>query len=344
MSLRTLVTIALGLAFLYGLFTVGFPFLLALIIAIFMEPLNQLLIRVTKMNRITAVTVTCTGFTVGMLGILYLIGLKVFGQLVEFWDRVPFYIDEVGKYIQDLMNRTELFYDSLSPEYASRFDQGLEQGLNALMGFAKVVPDHLISIAGTIPNFFLVSIVFLVALFLFSYALPTMKSSVLSVFSEESHAKVEKVLEDLRGSVFGFIRSQVILSGLTYVISLLGLIILDVNYAMAIALLIVIVDILPILGTGSFLVPWAILETIKGEYVLAIGLVVLFIVITVFRKIIEPKVLGDSVGIGAISALVSLYIGLKLAGLIGVFLGPIVVIIYQAMRKAGLLNIKIKFD
>lgn len=344
MSLRTLIIISLGLGFLLLLFTVGFPFLLALVLAIFLEPLNQLMIQYFRMKRVPAVVITNTLFTIGLLGSLYLIGLNIFTQILAYMDRADVYAAEIQLMLQDIVAKTEIFYDSLSPEAAEKFDQGLESGITALAELIKGLSGKIISIAKTVPNLFIVYIVFSVALYLFSFALPTMKKDFLSIFEKNSRSKVERVLADLKASIFGFLRAQLILSSLTYLIALLALILLDVQYAMAIAFLIVLVDLLPILGTGSFIMPWAVYEAVKGELFLSIGLTVLFIFITVFRRIIEPKVLGDSVGIGALSALISLYIGFKLVGVIGLFLGPIVVIIYQAMRKVGLLNINIKFD
>jgi len=150
------------------------------------------------------------------------------------------------------------------------------------------------------------------------------------------------VLDNLRKSIFGFLRSQLILSALTYVITLSGFLLLGIKYPMAIALLVCIVDIMPILGTGSVLVPWASYLILTGDWYTGIGLIVLFLFITVFRRVIEPKVLGDSIGISALAALISLYVGLKLAGVVGVFLGPLVVIIFMAARKAGLFQLKIR--
>ena len=202
----------------------------------------------------------------------------------------------------------------------------------------------LFNLASGIPDLFIFLIVFVVAVYLFSLSLPTMKKSVLAMFEEKSRLQVEQVLDSLRKSVFGFLRSQLILSAVTYLLSFLGLLIIGTGYPLAIALVIVIVDILPILGTGSVLVPWAIFEIMSGDLYTAVGLVLLFIVITIVRRVIEPKILGDAVGIGALSALVSLYVGYKLVGVIGVFLGPIVVIVFMAARKAGLLDFKIKLN
>ena len=171
-----------------------------------------------------------------------------------------------------------------------------------------------------------------------------MKQGFLSIFDESSQGKVDVVLGNLRNSIFGFVRAQIVFSGMTYVLTLIGLLILGIDHAFAIAFLVTIVDLLPVLGVGSFLVPWAIYQALIGNWFIAIGLVVLFIVITVVRRVIEPKVLGDAVGISALAALISLYVGFKLVGVIGLFLGPVVVLVYEAMRKEGLLNIKIKLE
>ncbi|MDG0790253.1 AI-2E family transporter [Cohnella ginsengisoli] len=173
-------------------------------------------------------------------------------------------------------------------------------------------------------------------------SLPTMMASFLSIFAEESRSQVAQVMENLRKSIFGFLRAQFVLSLMTYVISFVGLLIIGTGYPLAIALLIVVVDILPILGTGSVLVPWAAYMMLTGDTYTGIGLILLFLVITVVRRIVEPKVLGDAVGIGALPALISLYVGFELVGLVGVFLGPVVVIVYMAARKVGLINLKIK--
>ncbi|MBO9600385.1 MAG: sporulation integral membrane protein YtvI, partial [Cohnella sp.] len=186
--------------------------------------------------------------------------------------------------------------------------------------------------------------VYLVAVYLFALSLPMMKASFLGLFDDKSKDQVEEVLGSLRRSVFGFLRAQLLLSVVTYILSFVGLLIIGTSYPLAIALLIVVVDILPVLGTGSVLVPWAVYQLVTGDIFTGIGLIILFLVITVVRRIIEPKILGDAVGIGSLSALISLYVGYELVGIVGVFLGPIIVIVISAMRKAGLFEFKIKFQ
>lgn len=342
MSLKPLVWVAVGLFLLYLLFTVGAPFVLALIVAIFLEPLTQFFIMRFKWNRLAAATVSSTLFVVVSMGLVALLGVKIVGELMAYSRKAPQYFENASNFVKSLMDQAETIYRTLPPDTVTQLDSWLTNLTDWVTGLVGTLSNSLFAFASGIPNFFIFFIVFLVAVYMFSMSLHTMKRSLLSLFDPSSHAQVEAVMTNLRKSIFGFLRSQIILSSLTYILSLLGLVILDIKYAMAIALLIVVVDILPILGTGSVLVPWGIYLLITGEIYTGIGLFVLFVFITVFRRIVEPKIVGDAVGIGALSALISLYVGLKLVGVVGVFLGPLVVVIYIAARKAGLLQFKIK--
>ncbi len=118
---------------------------------------------------------------------------------------------------------------------------------------------------------------------------------------------------------------------------------LDIGYAMAIALLIVLVDILPILGTGFVMLPWAAFLFIINERFTAMGIMVLYILIIVLRRIIEPKILGHNIGLSALTTVISMYLGFKVLGLGGIFVGPAVCIIFKAMQKAGLFREKVDF-
>ncbi|MDP5275076.1 sporulation integral membrane protein YtvI [Chengkuizengella axinellae] len=348
MSLRTILIILTGLAFLYALFTIGFPFLLAVIIAIFLEPLNQMLMKYARFNRLTSAVITSTLFTLSLISVTYLLGMKVYSEFMQFINKASNFFKD-GTFYNDLKYYFETEIITLIPPgFESQYTIWINRGIDALTSTLEKVIGQVSTIASKFPNvffdFFIDYIVFSVAVYLFSFSLPIMKSSFLSIFEEKSRGNIDNILMNLRGSIFGFMRAQIILSSLTYIVALTGLLILGVDYALVIALLIIIVDLLPILGTGSFIMPWAIYNFIAGNIFVGVGLVILFLVITIFRRIVEPKILGKSIGIGALSALISLYVGFQLMGLVGLFLGPLVVILYQAMRDEGLIKINIKFD
>jgi len=348
MSLKTVLIMVLSLAFLYALFTVGAPFLLAIVIAIFLEPAISLLMAKGRMNRLAASTIICSLFTLVMLGLSYWLGVKVISETIDFMKNAPAYFNEANAYVQQTMERTQLFYNSMPPELAEQAQTWLETMLKTLTdtlnSIVRSISGYFFNIAVKIPNLFIFFTVFFVSIYLFSMNLTRLKTAFLSLFHEQSVEKVEKVLVNLRKAIFGFIFSQAIMSALTYVLVFCGFALLGVSFPLALSLLVVAVDILPVLGVGSVLIPWAIYSYIVGDSYLGTGLVIMFLIILVVRRVVEPKVLGNAVGISALSALVSLYVGYKIVGVVGLFLGPIVVIVYEAMRKVGLLSIKIKLE
>ncbi|MFS0727275.1 sporulation integral membrane protein YtvI [Paenibacillus sp. 1P07SE] len=342
MSLRALVMVVVGLILLYLLFTAGAPFMLALVVAIFLDPFIERFVRLGRMNRVGAGVLASSLFTVMLLGTILVLGAKVIAELVAFWERVPEYASDASRYAQEAFSQLQTYYSGLSPETTAQLERWLSSFSSSVTGMVSTISVSFVNFAAGIPGLFIFFIVFLVAVYLFSFSLPALKAAFLSFFDDNSREQVDAVLQNLRRSIFGFLRAQLALSVMTYLISLVGLLILGVKYPLAIALLIVLVDILPILGTGSVLMPWAAYLIATGQSSTGMGLIVLFLVITVIRRIIEPKVLGDAVGISALAALISLYVGFKLVGIVGVFLGPLVVIIYMAARKAGLFQVKIK--
>jgi len=344
MPLKQFLLIVFALAFLYLLFTAGAPFLLALVVAIFLEPLTQFMMKRAKMNRILASTISSTLFTVLLLGGAVLVGMKIIAELTAFMLHVPDYLRNASAYLKDLLEEVQHYTNSGADPVPGQLESWISNATEALASLSGTITNALLRFAKGIPNFFIFFIVFLVAVYLFSVSLPRMKESFLSLFAEKSRDQMDQVLVSLRKSVFGFLRAQLLLSVVTYLLCFVGLLIIGTGYPLAIALLIVIVDILPILGTGSVLVPWAAYQIVTGDFITGLGLVLLFLVITVVRRIIEPKILGDAVGIGALAALISLYVGYELVGVVGVFLGPIVIIVFMAARKAGLLNFKIRLD
>ncbi|NMO95518.1 sporulation integral membrane protein YtvI [Paenibacillus lemnae] len=343
MTGKQILFIGLGLLFIYGMFTVGAPFLLALIIAIALEPLNRLLMKRARLKRPAVATITSTLFLLLLLLLAYIMGVQVFAQLVEYWSRAPRYFEGADAFLTQTIIQAQDVLNGISPGLAESLASFTSNITSYVQSIVNTVSVTFLSFAKTLPNLFVTSIVFFVAVYLFSFSLDTMRASVLSLFDEDSHQQVNEVLGSLKNSIFGFLRAQLILSLFTYGITLVGLLILGIHYPLAIALLVTAVDILPILGVGSVLVPWAVYLLFTGNVFDGAGLIILFIIITVVRRVLEPKVIGDAVGIGALSALISMYIGFKLVGVIGFFIGPLVVILYSAMRKAGLFQIKIKF-
>lgn len=135
-------------------------------------------------------------------------------------------------------------------------------------------------------------------------------------------------------SLGGYLKAQVILIIISFFIVLIGLYIfhflnLNVEYPLMAALGIGFVDALPIVGSGTVMVPWAVLSAVNGNIKLAIGLLILYVIVIVVRQLIEPKIVSNHIGIHPIFTLIAMYTGFKIVGIVGMFIGPILLIIIK---------------
>ena len=121
-----------------------------------------------------------------------------------------------------------------------------------------------------------------------------------------------------------YLRAYLFLGFLTFLQAFIGLAVLKIPYAFLLALAIAIVDVLPLLGTGVILIPWALIALLTGNVPLAIGLGILYGITTAVRQILEPKLIGDGLGLHPLLSLVAMYAGLRLFGVWGMILAPLV--------------------
>ncbi len=349
-ALKVLITIGIitGLAliplFLLYVLPHFTPFILAYIVALLLEPFNQLIIKRMRVRRSVAVSVSFFSFFGSIALIMYFIITRITTQLfdlVRFIQKnlpyIEVWVTDVFKTAQEYLNLMPYEISSQLSSSAAKFSSDL-----ANLNIIASIGAHTYNISTIIPNFFIMLILFFVSLFLLSLHLHDINRGFFRYFKYSSREKAVLVLSDLRKATVGFVQAQIILSTITFVLSLTGLLILNVRYALVIAIIIVLVDVLPILGSGSVLVPWAVFVFSRGNTFLAVGLVVLFLVINVIRRIIEPKILGERIGLSALSTLISIWIGFKVLGVAGVFLGPVLVILSKALVKADIISYRLK--
>lgn len=329
---------------LYKIFPHFVPFILAYLTALLLEPLNLWLGRRLKFNRPLAVTVSCLLF-LGIIAFLgYFIVNRIYIEALGLFAFLQSHAPDIQTWFLDLIRQFQTTIGLLPAETAAQINQSIIKFINDLANINIVsrIGAYTYSLSTAIPNFFFQILIYFLSVYLFSYQLDSVHRRFYGYFKESSKKKVVVVLGDLRKATFGFLKAQVILSTITFVLSFIGLTILKVKYAVAIAFLIVIVDILPILGVGSVLLPWAVVSLIQGKLFFAISLAVLFIVIVVIRKSIEPKILGERIGLSALATLISIWVGFKVMGILGIFLFPLACIFYKALVKVGIIRINFK--
>ena len=185
------------------------------------------------------------------------------------------------------------------------------------------------------PSFLLGTAVTIIATYYFCLDKEKIDAGLRCLIPKKHSDTVLVIAARLRSAAKRYARAYLFLTGLTFLQTLVGLSLLKVRYALLVALGIALVDLLPVLGAGVALVPWAIAAFLLGNTRLGVGLLVLYGTVTVVRQIAEPHVIGTSIGLHPAAALFSSYVGLKLFGFLGIILGPAAAFMISEVVNAG---------
>jgi sporulation integral membrane protein YtvI len=148
----------------------------------------------------------------------------------------------------------------------------------------------------------------------------------------DSWVKQYRIIKgDILVALFGYLKATLIFSAVSFVQLFIGFLILKVQYAFILAVIIALFDAFPALGTGLFLVPWSLYALVTGDHKLAVGLIILNVLVVVVRQLISPKILGEQFSIHPVSTMISMYVGLKVLGVIGLIFGPVILLILKSV-------------
>ena len=307
--------------------------------AILFDPLIIDLGRKFKIKRQFSAIIVLTVFFVVVFVAIYFSASMIIKQSIDFAKDIP---SRVQTFVEK-NEKIQSIYGNLSDDTKDYIMDSTGTVAQKAGELGTKFAGSLFGVVKNFPEYFVAFIIFMVAVYIFAIELPKLKPKFLSVFDrKESREKIENALNKLKFSIVGFLKSQVLLSFLTFLVTLIGLVIIGADYAIVMAIVIVVVDLLPVLGTGSVLVPWAIYCFLISNVPLGVGLLILFVVITAFRRIVEPKLIGDSIGLSPLATLISLYIGFKLLGVMGMILGPVIAIVVITLKESGMIKINIK--
>lgn len=194
----------------------------------------------------------------------------------------------------------------------------------------------IISLFSKIPQIILNIIVTVVASCYVAVYYDKLKKFISSLIKTETKKKILKIRDIFKTSILTIIGGYLLLMLITFSELLIGFFILGVNTPVLFASVIAVVDILPVLGTGTVLLPWAIFSFLSGERFFAVGIIILYVLITVFRNFLEPHIIGKKLGLNPLLMLIAIFVGLKLFGVVGLFATPILlIIVYEYNRSSN---------
>lgn len=323
---------------------VSIPLIVALLTALIIDPLVRLTEKKFKWNRkVSVISVFIFVLTI-ITSILYYTVTQLIVKIIKFTKAAPDYLNSLsGIWIDSqskLFQYTSVFPDEVTRPIRKEFKdifESMRESILSLLNYEKVL-----ALMTEIPNFLVSFIVFLIALFLFMLELPELKKMLFRHLTTATAEKVRYMITRLNAVIFGFMKAQLLVSLIILAVTFVGLLLIVPKYAVMMSLVIWIIDVIPILGSIIILAPWSLYLFISGDIATATKLAILAAILLVIRRTVEPKVMGSQIGLSPLPTLIAMFIGLKLMGFLGFFIGPLIVILFTTAREAGIIKVNFR--
>ena len=333
----TIILLIVYIALRYA-FPIFLPFIIALAVSYLAEPAIRFMSKDLKIKRSIASVICITFLSLILLGVIILLSVTVMTKLRQLYDNMPLYIEQITTYFDNLRLKND--YDIITPfeqitlrafEYIKNID------IIALLSgsFGSFAISSFSGIMMSIPYMLMSLVITFVSAIFISSSFCDIKGFILMQFSDRNKQMIFETKHSVARIFKKYVKSYAALMLITFAELTVFFMIFKIKPAATLAFVISAVDILPVLGVGTVMIPWAIICFVGGNITKGLVLISIYAVITVVRQIIEPKIIGSNIGLHPIVTLISIYVGLKLLGILGMFIMPILIMIVRDLQKKG---------
>lgn len=319
------------------------PFVLALVLSWLFNPPVRWLQRKLSISRgpITlALLILAFGLVGGVLWGLTWMAVEQVQALFLNWEAV---VDGIVSSLDQVMAWFGGFSNLLPGEASNvggRLGQLVESWVRDIdvSGWLKLAADRAPSLVGQVSAFVVATIVFMMATYFITADYPRLRFFITDRVPAPARSFCGQVRRIFMEAFGGYLKSQLIISFVVFLILALGFFIIGQPYGLLLALGFAVLDFIPIIGSGTVMVPWAVVDIIVGNYTHAAQLMVIWGIIALFRRLGEPKILGDQTGLSPILSLIGIYVGMLVGGVLGMIVGPLLLLVLINLAKLGIFS------
>lgn len=356
---------ALAIRFGLGLFL---PIILAFIFAALLQRPKNYLVKKTFLKKGSA-AVLCVFFGISLVALLIsLVGVRVAGEIKGFIDYIIIRLQDIDSLVTaietavysfitrlpdflegTLKESTEALFTGIREYLAGQTAEVPEQigSLGSLFNLSWITKplSGVVSTASKVPSFLIAFLVCLITTCFMTADYDVITDFINAQLSEKRREDFKRAKALLKSSLGKMGKAYLLIMLVTFSEMLIGLSVLKLlgifnsSYIVIISVATAVVDIIPVLGTGTVLIPWAIVCLIMGNYPMAIGLGILYGVITVIRQVVEPKLVAGQLGLPPFVTISAIYIGLKTMGVLGMFIAPVMIIMVKLLNDEGIIHL-----
>lgn len=315
------------------LFSYFLPFVIAVLIAYLVQKPSVLIAQKIKLKReLCAVILAVSGyvvFTAFLVFICYYLLLRA----KTFLNDSEYIFSQIKHLYSEIQSRILVFTGRLSPEITNTVSELFAETVNNItVKTTSILSSFVANAVKKAPSFLFSSIVALVSTCYVSKDFNLLVRFYKNLFGETVYLKTLKIKTIVNKNILKIAKGYLILMALTFVELVLGLYILNISHPIFLGIFVSVIDLLPVLGTGTVLMPWGLTEVLLGD-TRGLGIIILYGVITVIRNFAEPKIIGKQIGINPLFTLFAMFAGLKLIGFWGLILFPIALIVLVEYYK-----------
>lgn len=355
------VILALIYVFFRYLFWVTAPFLLTFLLAIFLQKPLRKIDKKTKKKGHTFYSILLVILTtlVILIPVIFIVS-EIISRLSDFIKYFAEQLNDLPTFLAKLEQETlsvakflpDSIYKSFSDSLTNIFDSllndstsSLSVNFNSLKGTLTSGISGVYGVVKNIPSILIGVVIGIIAWIFFTKDYKYIVRFIQNQLPEGKKNLLVEIKQVFSKTIFKMARAYGLIMLITFFELFLGFSLLSVlgimknSYYILIAALIAIFDILPVAGSGGILVPWALISLVMGNFKQAIGLIIIYIVITLIRQYIEPKIVGDTLGVHPLVTLMGLYFGLKLFGFLGMFIVPLTVMTLKVFNDTGRIHL-----
>lgn len=328
--------IAFGIFLAFKIAAFYIPFIIALLIASMIEPLIKFFINKCKLKRKTASTISLIVFTIIIGIILTVLISNIISEAKALLLELDKPANNIYNWSLGIINDIKNGNITIPTETLETIQSSLEGLLGNIKNIIYNILTGIVNFVSSIPTAITYIIITILAIIFICLDREYVIGLVNKHIPKKWIEKTKDIFNKTCNITWNYIKAEAKLSGICFILVLIGLVIFDmvglnVKYTVLMAVLIGFIDLLPLFGAGAVMLPWAVYLYFIGNHSLAIAILVLWIVWAVVKQIIEPKFVSQQIGMHPIFTLIGMYTGFKLIGVIGLMIGPIILLILKSV-------------
>lgn len=316
------------------------PFVIGFMVAALLNPFIDKIEKSVKLKR-SFISIIILLLFYGILVLLTsLFGVKLFSFLQNLFYQLPkLYENTLQPSLDSIVNSFLMKFPEIEVHLEDIFNSISDSVFSFLTNVSSTLVGTITGFASQIPSILIKFLFTIVSSFFFTIDYHVIKQFIVRQIPEKKKKLLLNIKKNGIGTIFKFIKGYLTLMIISFVELSIGFWILGISNAFLIGFLVALIDILPILGTGGVLIPWAIISFIFGKTSLGIGMLILYVVITIIRQILEPKIVGKQIGLHPAVTLICMFVGAQLFGILGLFLFPVLATLLKGMNDEGTLQL-----